>query len=177
MSKFMNISGKRIDLVKVDVSGLNDIHEYSTMPEFFSYFEYDSFKTKNQTKKFLENLIDSESDNFHAWFIQLKDGKIIGTFVLRDVNFKRSSCEITYGISPKYWEMGYFQETLKLIKNYLFEKLKFHRISAKVHVENSKSINGLKKMGFKYEGKLKDFLCDKDGKRSDVVLLGILNKK
>ena len=177
MQKFQNLMGERIQLVKVSMSGLDDVHEYSTMPEFFTYFEYKSFKSKKQTKKFLENLMNSESDKFHSWFIQLKEGKNIGTFILRDVNFKRGSCEITFGISPKYWEMGYFQESLKLVKNYLFEKLKFHRISAKVHVENSKSVSGLKKMGFKYEGKLKDFLCDEDGKRSDVVLLGILNKK
>jgi len=174
MPKFQNLIGKRIDLVKVNISGLDDIHEYSTNKEFFTYFEYDVYTSKNQTEQFLKKIINSESKNFHCWFISLKNKKTIGTFTLRDINFERRSCEITYGISPKYWGNGYFHEALMLVINHIFNKLNFHRISAKVHIKNTKSINGLKKIGFKQEGILREFLCDEKGKMDDVVLLSIL---
>jgi [ribosomal protein S5]-alanine N-acetyltransferase len=174
MQKFQNLMGERIQLVKVNMSGLDDVHEYSTNPEFFTYFEYGVYTSKNQTRQFLKKIIGSESKNFHCWFIRLKNKKIIGTFTLRDINFERYSCEITYGISPKYWGSGYFHEALTLVINYIFNKLNFHRISAKVHIKNTKSIKGLEKNGFKQEGIMREFLCDKNGKMDDVVILSML---
>ena len=174
MPKFQNLKGERIDLVKVDMSGLEDVHEYSVNPKFFTYFEYGSHTSKNQTKQFINKIMNLESKTFHCWFLRLKNKKVIGTFTLRDINFQRSSCEIAYGLSPEYWGQGYFCEALGLVTDYLFNKLKFYRITAKVHVKNTKSIRGLKKNGFKQEGKMRDFLCGKNGKRDDVVLLSIL---
>ena len=174
MLKFQNIKGERLDLVKIDMSGLDDIHEYSTNPQFFTYFEYDAYASKNQTRQFLKKMIESESKKFHCWFIRLKNKKIIGTFTVRDINIQRQSCEIAYGISPKYWGNGYFYESALLVIKYIFEKLKFHRIIAKVHIKNSKSIKGLKKIGFKQECKMRDFFYDKNGKRNDALLFSIL---
>ena len=172
--KFQNLSGERLDLVKVTMDGLDDIHEYSIMEDFFTYFEYNTFKSKNQSRIFIENLMSLDSQNSKSWFIRLKDGKVIGTFVIRDINIKRKSCEIAYGLSPCFWGQGYFQEAMKLVITYLFKKLKFHRILAKVHINNKKSIRSLKNIGFKYEGKMRDFLCDEKENRFDVVFLSLL---
>ena len=172
---FSNQLGERLDLIKVNMKGLDDMHEYSILPKFYRYFEYGPFTSKKETRKYLKRLIElTKSSKCHYWFIRLKDGKIIGTFGVGDINVNRLSAEISYGISPFFWGHGYFQETLNLALNHMFFDLGFYRISSKIHSENTNSIKSLKKIGFKKEGILRDFLSFKDRKRANVITFGIL---
>ena len=42
--KFPDLSGDRIDLVQLDSSAIDDLDEYSRMPEFFDYLEFPPYK-------------------------------------------------------------------------------------------------------------------------------------
>ena len=173
---FSDLIGQRIDLVKIDMNGLENMHEYSIKPEFYEHFEYEPFKTIEETKNFLENLIKLTNDGIrNTWFIKLKDeNKIIGTFDIRNINKKRLSAEVGYGISPDYWRQGYFSESLMLVVKYMFKELNFFRIEAICNKNNIASINGLKKNGFKEEGIMRKFYCMKDYTRQDAILLSLI---
>lgn len=173
---FKNLYGTRINLESVDEGGLMDMHEYSTMSIFYKYLEYDPFITLNDTKNYLKKIIHiSKSESGHYWFIKLKEeNKIIGTFDIINVDKKRSSCEIGYGLSPKYWNQGFFKESLCIMLQYLFNDLNMHRVSAKTHANNLPSIAGLQSMGFKKEGIMRDFYVSNDGTRHNAILLSIL---
>lgn len=171
---FSNLRGTRLNLVRVNMTGLSDMHEYSIIPKFYSYFEYGPFTSKTETRQYLNKLIKlTKSPKYHYWFIKL-NGKVIGTFGVGDINVGRLSAEISYGISPLFWGKGYFNETLSLVLKHLFSDLGFHRISSKIHSENTSSIRSLKKIGFKKEGIMRDYLRFKNGKRADVDLFSIL---
>ena len=43
-----------IELIPIDIKGLDDFHEYSIMPEFFEYLEYKPFKSKDDTEVYLK---------------------------------------------------------------------------------------------------------------------------
>jgi len=60
-------------------------------------------------------------------------------------------------MSPKFWGKGYFNETLKLVLDYLFIDLKINRVRAKTPTTNLPSINALRKLGFKVEAQLRDY--------------------
>lgn len=49
-----NFSFKKTQLKKLSINHLDDIHEYSTNKIFFRYLEYEPFKKKSQTKKYIE---------------------------------------------------------------------------------------------------------------------------
>jgi ribosomal-protein-alanine N-acetyltransferase len=172
---FSNLHGKRLNLIKVNPDGLADMHEYSIIPEFYTYFEYGPFTSKKETKQYLTKLIKlTKSPKYHYWFIELKNRKVIGTFGVGDINVNRLSAEISYGISPLFWGKGYFHEALSLALKHLFSDLGFHRISSKIHSDNVNSIRSLKKIGFKKEGIMRDYLSFKNRKRADVDLFSIL---
>lgn len=173
---FPTLFGRRIELTTVNEDGLNDMHEYSIKPEFYKYLEYDSFTQIEETKKYLQGLIErSKQDNCQFWFIRLKiNNKIIGTFGAINIDYVRKSIEIGYGISPDYWNQGFFQEVLNVILEYFFIKLDFHRIYAKTQNDNLPSINGLQKLGFKKEGILRDFYLSRNGKKHNATIFGIL---
>ena len=81
---------------------------------------------------------------------------------MHSFNRYRKSVEYGFGISPKYHRRGLFKEiSLHIIDN-LFKKTNLHRIFAYTSVFNEGSINGLKKVGFNNEGRIKDFYFKKD---------------
>ena len=47
---FEKIENEEMELIPIDMSGLDDFDEYSQMPEFYKTFEYEPFKTKEETK-------------------------------------------------------------------------------------------------------------------------------
>ncbi|HCJ65792.1 MAG TPA: hypothetical protein DHV62_00310 [Elusimicrobia bacterium] len=173
---FANLRGKRINLIPISKDGLADMHEYSIKSEFYRYLEYKPFKTVEETKRYLEKLIEiTKSKTGHYWFIVLKgENKIIGTFGVVNIDRKRRSAEIGYGVSPAYWGQGYFSEALMMVLKHLFIDLRFHRIFAKTRPDNLASIEGLEKAGLKKEGVMRDFYLSSNGRRYDAAVFSIL---
>jgi len=173
---FTELKGNRIKLMEIGYYGLEDMHEYSVDPLFTRYFEYETTDNINGTEKILEKFIKrSNKETGFYWFIKLMGvNKIIGTFGLNDIDQRKGSVEIGYGISPKYWGKGYFKEALILILKFIFIENNFNRVWAKTQSNNIPSINGLTNLGFKQEGVMRDYYLSYTGKRHDALLLSML---
>jgi [ribosomal protein S5]-alanine N-acetyltransferase len=105
--------------------------------------------------------------------ICLSNGVLIGAASLsRDGQFNRA--ELGYWIGVAYWNRGYCTEAAKIIVEYGFRALSFHKISARHFVGNHSSGRVLEKVGMRHEGVLQDDVT-KDGKFLTVELYGIVN--
>ena len=177
--EFSELTGERIKLINLDKSGLDDMYEYSKNPLLYRYFEFPPQKTKKETEEYLEKLIKRNSaDNAHYWFIRLlENDKIIGSFGVHDIDWRKKDAEVSYGISPDYWGKGYFKETLRTVLKYLFKEHDFHRVIATTRFDNLSSIRGLESVGFQHEGRLREYYFSHNGKRYDAVVLGILRRE
>ena len=175
--KFPELSGKRIRLGELSLSGLEDMYEYSKNPLLYRYFEFDPQIKIEETKEYLRKLITrSQAENAHYWFIRLiEDEKVIGSFGVHDIDWRKKDGEISYGISPDYWGKGLFIETVKVVLDYLFTQLDFHRVNATTRYDNLPSIKGLEKVGFQKEGTLREYYLSSNGIRYDAAVLAILN--
>lgn len=169
---------KNITLTTPSLDGLDDMHEYSVMPEFFRHLEYPAFKTKSQTKKYLENMILlNKTKQSNYWFITLtKNKKTIGTCGFRNIDERRLSAEFGYGISPLFQGRGYFFNAASLALDYAAECLSLRRIWSITAMTNSPSVRGLNSLGFEQEGVLKDFYRRHNGQFFDAVLYSKLLK-
>ncbi len=105
-----------------------------------------------------------------------KTGQIIGVIGLIKIDLKHKNGELGYWLGENYWGQGIGQEAVRLILNYAFNKLKLHRIYAKVIPSNLASIKLLRKSGFKYEGRLRQALFRRR-RWHDLLLFSILNKE
>ncbi len=176
---FLNIKTERLELIEIDKSGLQEMHEYSIKEDMYSFLEFLPHKTLADTEEYLQKLISrSELDTGHYWFIKkIEENKIIGTFGVTDIDWRKKIGEVSYGISPEFTRTGLFSEALNRVLHYLFKDLDFHRVCATTRFDNIGSIKGLQKQGFEVEGRLKDFYLSHNGKRSDALVLGILKKQ
>jgi RimJ/RimL family protein N-acetyltransferase len=73
-----------------------------------------------------------------------------------------------------YWGKGYGTEAVKLMRDYAFNKVNLHKLTAHAYVANKASIRVLEKAGFIIEGIQKNqFLLN--GEYADISLLGMIN--
>ena len=131
--------------------------------------------TLKQEKAWFAGLPKKKKSEKH-FAIDTKDGLHIGSASLRlDVTHKRAEIGILIG-DKQAWGRGYGKEVMVLLMRYGFEKLKLHRIELGVYAYNTRAIALYKKLGFKLEGKKRDFILWK-GKFYDELLMGMLAKE
>lgn len=83
------------------------------------------------------------------------------------------SANIGYWIGKKYSRKGYMYEALRVLIPSLFVDLRLNRVEATILEENIASQKLLKKLGFKKEGKLRNYLKI-NGNWRDHVIYGLL---
>ncbi|PXV64395.1 ribosomal-protein-alanine N-acetyltransferase [Dysgonomonas alginatilytica] len=117
------------------------------------------YTTKEEVKKLLTNYINSYPlDSYYRWAIIEKSTQIcIGQIAFFLVDNKNHFGEIEYCIGSKFQRKGYAAEAVRNIMSYGFEEINFHKIQV-CHKENNIASQGvIKKVGFKYEGTLRDY--------------------
>ncbi len=160
-----NLQTLDIYFEKLNLTGLIEMHEYSINEDFYEYFEFDAFKTIDETKAYLEKLIsrmskEGEYNQAMYWFIRRKsDNKLLGTAGLVNLNFTRKSVEWGYGIDPLFWGEGYILQVQEALKYYVFEELHLNRLEGITMINNERTIASLLNCGMKKEGVLRDYYC------------------
>ena len=140
---------RRIYFTRLSIEFLEEMHEYSLDERLYEYFEYEAFKKINETRQYLEKLINLEGNKIDGrtticWFVRrFKDDKMIGTAKLSNIHFSRQSVEWGYGIDPKLWGLGYILDIQQILKEYVFETLKLNRLWGGTRIDNQRTRSSL----------------------------------
>ena len=105
------------------------------------------------------------------------DGKAVGSvgvFVQGDVYEK--SAELGYWLSEDYWRQGIMSCAVKQICKEAFEKFDIVRIYAKPYASNKGSRGVLEKVGFTYEGTMRNGVY-KHGKLDSYCMYSLLKEE
>jgi len=99
--------------------------------------------------------------------------RLIGDMGVHFLGPDNQQCEIGYAINPAFQRRGYGSEAVTHVLDYLFSKLKKHRVTASLHPDNIPSIALLERVGFRREGLFrKSFL--NNGVWEDDLIYAIL---
>jgi len=92
------------------------------------------------------------------WVIVYKPhNKVIGVVNIYSLNYRHSKAEISYALARNYWGQGIAAEASRLVLDYGFNTLGLHRIQAMYDPRNAASGRVLGKLGFTFEGLLRDY--------------------
>lgn len=95
----------------------------------------------------------AESRFQHRWILVRKeDGIKIGTCGFHCWDQKNRSIEMGYDLKKDFWGHGYMTEALKEIIDFAVNAMQIKSIQACISVDNSKSIDLIKKLGFVLTG-------------------------
>jgi ribosomal-protein-alanine N-acetyltransferase len=163
LNKLPADDSKEIYFESISLTGLDEMHKYSTNDKFYEFFEFNVFKSKTETEQYLKKLInrtkliDGDIQAMY-WFVRLKeDSKLLGSAALVNINQNRKSAEIGYGIDPNYWGKGYVLLLQNALIRYTFESLGLNRLHGITMVNNERTISSIYAAGFKKEGILRDY--------------------
>ena len=153
---------------------------YSRNRDIFEKYEPiigDDFYTLNHQKKILEfehnNILKLSMVRY--WIFE-KDNpnKIIGTVSYRNiVRPIYQSCTIGYKMDRDYMNRGYCSEAIAYTIPIIARDLGIHRFEALILPDNDPSIHMVKKLGFQFEGVLRDKIII-NGQRLDHCLYAYL---
>jgi ribosomal-protein-alanine N-acetyltransferase len=166
---------KRLLLRKLGPEDVEDIFEYASDSEVTQYMSWDTHKTIEDSKEFINFTLDRYlRDDAGEWGIILKEtGKFIGAMGFPWVDKKNSRAEIGYVLGRRYWGKGLMPEAVRRVLQFAFNDMKLNRIECIHALPNEKSGRVMLKAGMTFEGIAREKMFAK-GKYWDMKQYAIL---
>lgn len=160
---FPTLHTERLLLREIVQEDIHLIFKGFSNPQVIKHFGI-SFPTLEATREQMDWYADMiKNDTGRCWCICSTDNTIFfGVCTLNFWKKEHRRIETGYWIFPEYWGKGIVPEALNRIFEYGFKEMNLHRISAEVEDDNLASKAVLKKMGFLYEGTLRDYEIKED---------------
>jgi ribosomal-protein-alanine N-acetyltransferase len=112
---------------------------------------------------------------FYLLIFDMSTNEMLGTISFSQISrFPVHSCYVGYSLAENAQGKGVMTQALKMACRFMFEAQNMHRISATYMPRNQRSEAVLKRLGFQYEGELKDFLLI-NGQWEDHYLTSLIN--
>jgi len=134
------------------------------------------FKTIEDAKKQMDFYDDLWREKKGIWW-KIADrvsGEPVGACGINNYKAVHEKAEIGYWLLPEYWRKKIMSEVLPVMINHVFRHWKLHRLEAVIEDGNETSWRLAEKLGFKYEGKLREAEI-KNGKRINLLLYSLLS--
>lgn len=130
--------------------------------------------TEDQFLGFLQqSILDQQSYGFSIW----QDGQMIGRISIVNMSKKNQTCEIGYWLSVSYQGKGIVTMATQTLMQYAFETMQMHRIEIKCATNNHKSAAVPKRLGFTFEGTLRQAEKYAEGYRDLALWSKLSNEK
>lgn len=144
--------------------------------EFLTWKPHGELKNTENYLKFVV-LPEYSKNNTYRWAVVLKEiNEVIGVIDVvrsKETHFK---AELGWVIGDKFWGRGIMPEAGKIVLKYLFEE-GYKRIEAVHDVRNGKSGRVMEKIGMTYEGRLKKYEVNNEGKLVDCDIYAIVSEE
>lgn len=147
--------------------------QYYTLPEVGQYIlasKPTTLQEANKEMQYCRNLFYSKKGLY--WTIAKKENNLMIGAVGLYLNDAHHRAEITYDLSPDYWQQGIMKKALRAVMQFAFSNMQLVRIEAVTRKENKASNKLLESLGFLREGTLKQYRYY-DGKNWDIEMFAV----
>lgn len=170
---FHGLEGDSIYFQALNAKDAEEIHAYASDEEVSRFIGWRLMNTLAETTDYIDEMLRREAAGTHLYasIVLRATGTIIGTVMIFNFDREANHAEIGYVLHKDYWGKGYCTETIKLINEFAFDKLKLHKLHARVVDKNIGSIRVLEKNAYQLEGHVKDYYYI-DGSYYDMLLFG-----
>lgn len=156
-SRFPTLITHRLRLRQLRPTDAEALFAIKAVPEVTASYgqePYQSLKETHTMMQKLQALYEQRAALF--WGITLKEeDTVIGSCTLFQFDPDFLCVETGYELHPTYWRQGIIAEAMSAVLIYGFTELGLHRIEANVGANNIPSQSLLLKLGFTFEGNLR----------------------
>lgn len=165
----MKIVTNRLTIRKFSNDDINDFYEFSSNP----LVGYTAGWKPHDSIHYSEDILFNKVISVNHFAIVLNDTKkVIGSLELNNSTIRQGlkAYEIGFALNPSYWGCGYAKEASNALIDFAF-KIKKADVLEMCHiVDNIRSENTIKSLGFNYEGTIKCYKKMYDNRIVDVKL-------
>ena len=147
------IQGHRINLQPFKVSdAFFMFRNWANDPDVTRYMTWFPHKDIQETESVISMWEEGYSKvDFYQWAILLRQiDEPIGSIGVVEMDEDTKSCELGYCIGKPFWHHVYTSEAVSYVIKFLFEQVKFEKITARHDVRNPNSGAVMMKCGMKY---------------------------
>lgn len=116
----------------------------------------DGTKTERDSRVFIENTIRQAASQkgVHAgiWY----RGELAGVIGFHSIDWTNASTSIGYWLGAEFQGKGLMTKACRAMVDHAFEKMKMHRVEIRCGVMNQKSCAITQRLGFRYEGTIRE---------------------
>ncbi len=154
---FPSLTTNRLQLRQIQPSDIEALFALFSDEETMRFYGDDPQRSLDETSQMLEQVQTGYSKRKHIrWGITLKGkDQIIGSCSLYNFDTHSHHAETGYILNRSFWGQGIMTEAMSAILTYGFAELELHRIEAVIDIANQRSKGLLLKLGFTYEGNLR----------------------
>lgn len=153
----VELTGKIIRLREFRAEDTDQVHAIIGDDRVTHWLSFDS-RTREQAVTMIVGAIDRAAQiprtEYYLAMCHADDDHVVG-FVRLALSGVRAG-KLGYAVHPDHWDHGYATDTVRTMIDFGFGALKLHRISAAIGPDNGASIAVINKLGFAYEGRLRD---------------------
>ena len=153
-SNLPTLEGERIILRKMLFEDVDDMYEYSQIPEVSQYLTWYPHPDMDYTRAYLRYVSQRyrTGDTIDWAIVDKASGKMIGTCGFARIDVQNNYAEIGYVLNPLFQRKGIAVEAARLVIAFGFETLGLERIEARYMIENTPSRKVMEKCGMTFEG-------------------------
>ncbi len=104
--------------------------------------------TIEEVTAFIDKINTGIRENKNLYWVIEFNNEFAGTICMFNLNEERSTAEIGYELLPKFQNKGLMKEAVCAVLQFGLDELELKRIDGCCHIDNERSIQLLKKMGF-----------------------------
>ena len=159
---------QRLRLRPLAVSDADALWPIVSDPAFPKFMSWAAHADKAETVAFLEGMAQARTAGTDlAWAIE-RDSKAVGVVGLHGIRWQLRAlrvdrAELGFWLSPAEQGHGLMTEAARAVVRFAFEDLGLHKITVGCIEDNRPSHKVIKKLGFRYTGRLEEDLW-RDGK-------------
>lgn len=150
---------------------------WANSKEVTRYLTWPAHDSADVTRTLLTMWAESyQNASVYHWGITLKgNDEVIGDISVVHMNERAASAELGWCMGESWWGQGIMPEAALAVRDYLFDRVGFHRIEARHDKNNPKSGRVMQKIGMQYEGTMRAADANNQG-ICDIVQYAILRE-
>ncbi len=160
---FINLSGKDIEMIRM----------WRNHPDVRIWMYSQHEIEEKEHISFIESLKKSYGN---AYWLVKSESDYLGVLYLNRINLRHKHAYMGLYANPFQKTSGAGKILGRLVIRLAFDILDLHTLKLEVMEDNERAIKLYTKLGFKEEGRLKEFI-NRNGRWIDVIVMGIINPK
>ncbi|GAA5200040.1 GNAT family protein [Rugosimonospora acidiphila] len=157
----MEFVTSRLVLRDFSASDRDAVHGYASDPEVTRFMDWGP-NSPRDTVAFLAEAHDEASatprSNYTLAVVVRANDELIGAVHLGETSGEHRRGELGYVLARSHWRKGYATEAAAAVLDFGFREVGFHKVTATCDPDNTRSARVLKKIGMRYEGRLRQHL-------------------